>query len=387
LREYVGDSLTLLASYLSDPHSSLHRLYVDISMPYRPGQYGQATTITKELARRTLLVLQGLITTPVAAICAPVSFIRVVGNWMKKYDFSVRIKHRIPTQQLQPNERLRVLFLNTCFLFCGFAADHGGARPWKERIVNIVELVRRNNPHIVCFGEVHDIKGGVKLCQLLERLGYKIFIHDIGKNNLGANSGLFMASKLDVTDVSYTPFDSSTLLGNIKYVRKGILHFTVNNCANIAVTHFQHSENDFDPKSEEKAARQRQVGKVMDVFRDKANPRLPMLLLGDFNMTQKEFLEESALSKCCQDAYLGEEGTQTDYYDDLLWNPEKAAREGPRYKLLDRCLLVRRLGESEPIIPALGTVVADHVETQDLQHPDKILSDHRGILAELTTKI
>jgi endonuclease/exonuclease/phosphatase family metal-dependent hydrolase len=319
-------------------------------MPYMLGEYGQCEDSMKEVVRRSILVLQTLITVPAAIVCGPLSFIpRLVGNRLKKWDFILETRRDVAQVEVISATKVRVFFLNALFLFCGFPYNHGGARPWKHRVTPLVKLIKSTNADIVFLGEMHDVKGGAVLCRKLELLGYKIFIHNIGKADIGTNSGLFVASKIDIIDVQYTPFDAA--IGNAAFVKKGVLHVTAEKCngvVQLVVTHLQYSENDFHPDPLEVEVRQKQTLVVLDACRKHAQPSVPTFIFGDFNMNQEEF-GGSLLARCCVDHYPYEgaterDGTQTDYFNDRIWDPVKA-QEGLQYKILDRCLRVVRFQE------------------------------------------
>ena len=129
---------------------------------------------------------------------------------------------------------IKVLSLNAC-LQDPWSPLTGGVVPPLEpvadcasRTLGIVNAIAKEDP-IVCMGQEFESLAAQDECiRLMQQKGFAYFLRDLGSNDpICNNSGLFVASKVPLENIEFTPYPSEDREGLAKWSNQGALTFTV----------------------------------------------------------------------------------------------------------------------------------------------------------------
>jgi endonuclease/exonuclease/phosphatase family metal-dependent hydrolase len=358
-------NLDYLAAVLTRPicfaHEGVNRLFMRLT----PNEYGQSCSKANEIAIRFFSLFAIIPSAFIGLVSGLLGIVtRFVSNLIRKDPFTY-VKGK--AQEKISDKKFSLFSLNTCFIAGAFPLLKGGVMPWRERIDGIVKLIKEQKSDVVCLQEVHDIQACWRLYNALKD-DYAHFYLNIGPNSkIGANSGLFVASKFKIEDPSFIAFDKKTLPGN-GFVNKGFFNFTITSqgitLGQIYTTHLHHSEKDENPTKEEKECRKKQIEAIKQEMKKDGNK--PKVLVGDLNMGQIE-----AVGLLSGD-FKEDNQSPTSATDDLIEHVKTGSRV-VKYFILDHTFLDKDCKTS------LTTKVVDTFS----QKIDEALSDHFGLLSNI----
>jgi endonuclease/exonuclease/phosphatase family metal-dependent hydrolase len=273
-------SLTI-ASYCTDPLCSAHRMVrcmdlVDVLDPTLkfPG------IVLKKGALLWGACLNGfasLLTTQTGV------FLRYATNFLMENPF-IYMKGKGLEKQLE--HEMTILTWNLCCVPGGYSITDGGVLPWHLRIESIAKALKNKDADILCLSEIFDIQTAQYLKHSLEDIYSHFFIH-IGPNPIGPSSGLFVASKIGLSDPEFIAFPPDATDGRTRFCRKGVFSFNVGNKLRIYTTHLQHSEIPLYPTEKELIARQKQISLILERMLRTQNK--VVILTGDLNLDKDEW--------------------------------------------------------------------------------------------------
>ncbi|HEY2810421.1 MAG TPA: endonuclease/exonuclease/phosphatase family protein [Rhabdochlamydiaceae bacterium] len=256
---------------------------------------------------------------------------------------------------------------------------YGGVSPWPDRIYQIVTKIFATNADVVALQEVWDPKVMAALVEGL-KTEYSYFVYDAGNlfgtldpAEMGFSSGLFVASRLPLKNVSFTPF--ARCIPAKGGAKRGAIKAEVplnGKTWTFVVTHMQHgSEMGVEIRKE-------QLALCTELLRTSERG----FLMGDLNINafSKEF-ETGGLSALYsipyvrgQSAVTEANATQTDYFNDLVHvSSSERSNISPIFELLDYCVALKESGNNEP-------VKQDKILLFSIEEPFEALSDHHGLL-------
>ncbi len=284
-----------------------------------------------------------------------------------------------------------LLSLNVCFLPENQPLILGGILPWKKRIKGILTKITRVEPDIVCLQEVFDDEAASVLFTALSKK-YSHFYLKIGPRNfgfneqtLGVNSGLFIASKYEITHPTFTLFSETPTPMN-----RGVFDFIIQGekgkKAHIYTTHLEPFSSTPGPEFREK-----QLRKILQKIQNDLQEPISCIFCGDLNISfgSKE---------------QGEKLLQTYFFDPYNVNRKQVSmacrtvidyssfwRKGNSHlsckpDILDYTLFLKQkpfTDESYTHIPHLTTTV---ISMNDPDTPFTALSDHQGQLSFIHLK-
>lgn len=208
----------------------------------KAGWWGQKSSKFKEGLFRVCLAILGLVTLPFVLIGlvfgAP---FRAFASLSKK-DF---ILHKSSTCHA-PSSTLKILSFNT-LLMPEFITRRNLQRPTMERVHEIAYALIEKAPNIICLQEAFHTEALEILDKELHRKGYSV-VSNVGHQVLKLNSGLFLASKYDLSNVQF--FQHPLKAGDDAFANKGLLLATAqigNKTVVIANTHLNGGGNDAFP--------------------------------------------------------------------------------------------------------------------------------------------
>jgi exonuclease III len=302
-----------------------------------------------------------------------------------------------PSEIPSPSQlkELTVLFWNVCNIAGGFPYGKGGVWPWRYRIERVADEVIKLNADVICLSEMHDNGASWKLIELLKAGGYKYFYYNIGAPFFGANSGLFLASKLEIKNPQFFPLKDKMKRIDSFFTNKGYFSFEVYSAnkklVNLLTTHTQHSSNDMNPSEKEKNVRNNQMMQIVGTLNEK-NERA--VLVGDLNVTPKEY-ESSSYKKYFYNPLLeknmkGQSFNQsrfkkaTCFKAELMGNLWENEIVKQKNVIVDHALLFKSDNPTDDI----STDIVDgesifSVDCNDNLHPEIALSDHLPLLTTL----
>ncbi|WP_422467561.1 endonuclease/exonuclease/phosphatase family protein [Endozoicomonas sp. ALC013] len=150
--------------------------------------------------------------------------LRMIGNLFRK-DISL-IQSSVPPAVYYPEQGLHLMTYNTG-LMPSFIRNLNDLRSSQQRSGEIAAALTCNPdviPDVVCFQEMFDQQAAKRLCQDLSG-HYHHIVHSVAPRETGLNSGLAIASKYSVQEVSFRPF--SDLAAEDQLANKGLLRIVL----------------------------------------------------------------------------------------------------------------------------------------------------------------
>lgn len=387
IRDKVGYLFFNIASLCTDPACKMHEktTFLKLAMSEPKGQ--NLKEKLSKVAQKTYLTAQASLLFPITVFTGPVGMVfRLLGYFTQYSEFNY-LKGNAKEKEFPLDNKASVFFLNTCFIGGGFPLTHGGVLPWKSRIDEIIEKIKKADSDIVCLSEVYDFKAAQTLYNKLKD-EYPHFYLNVGPQFFAAKSGLFVASKYKIQNPHFIDFHS-TLVHNKNSNRRGCFAFEAVDKENkpitkVYATHLEYSKDDTDPSDKEKKARKDEIDLIIT---DIKNSEIisPTILTGDLNFSEKEY-NETDLVKYFKKTNKNAEGTcRRDEFNKKLWNQkidEKAKKE--KAFDLDHTFILRKSPKDERKLAKFRVkteIIPSFDETSEIL---SALSDHHAMKTEIT---
>ncbi len=289
LSSRVLEGCYTLSSYCFDPVCYLRKgivlfhAYPKVKNLPQPAWQYQAVIIAKMAIAIILL--------PFATPCAFVfRGIASLVDEKKFLEFHVA-KMGVPNDSTDNNaNQISILSWNLCGVGGGYSVTDGGVVPIEARIDAIARSIIAQACDLFFGQEVMDIQDAKQLRDQLQDGGFTHFYYHMngGTPLLGPSSGLFVASKMQLTNPHFTPFTFINDSNNHSKSHKGVFCCSVEiadqkiTCMN---THLSYSLHVAQPTASEIQRRVTQLDTCSAVIQD---CNTPILLLGDFNLANTE---------------------------------------------------------------------------------------------------
>ncbi len=284
------------------------------------------------------------------------------------------------------DKKLSVFQDNACLTAGGFARMFGGTvKPNEQRVREIAQQIKDQNPDLVCLQEVSDLKDAFTLYQELQG-EFADFYLNVGATPfiLQNNSGLFVASKIAIKNPKFHSF--SDINGAEGMVNKGFLLFSTK-IGHFITTHLSPSHDDLKPKAAEIHRRSQEQARILLATEKRsAEDGKPAFVLGDFNInwnnSKNSEYQNSQFFQRLQDQYNQnrkevsdrEATAETEYLIRRNWHHENEAK--PDRLILDYFLSFVQPGRSV-------SITTRKIATFDVDNPQNTISDHAALITEI----
>ncbi|PWU14885.1 MAG: hypothetical protein C5B45_03800 [Chlamydiae bacterium] len=363
--DFLKKKTFCFASLLTEPICKAHELFrrlclVDVLNP--------TASKTSNWVRKFFLGM-GLVVSSFLSIgtAIPGAALRGIISHLEKEPF-IYYQGKLPDQDLK--DHFSLLSWNICCIGGGYSISDGGVMPWSFRIDNIITKIQEEDPDILALYEVMDTAAGFYLYEKLQEK-YAHFYFNLGPRAIGPSSGIFIASKTEMTNPEFTPFPKQMLVGRTKISEKGVFSFDIyvgEKKVKIYATHLQHSEQPQYPTQEEIEARKAEMELIIKkVSRDSGH----VIVTGDLNLDNTEYAH-SAWKETFQGVSFDENGSRTWGGDEFCAEMVGKRDSGPLN--LDYTLITKG---SE--IKAKTSLIETGYD--DTTFTIEALSDHRGLLS------
>jgi len=377
--DHIANSLMNISRYMSKPYMWVRANLARIYSPYHPGRYGQYSTTIAEIIYRNFLAETLLTVAPFALAIGEMAVFPRYLSYNLRGDSFHHIVGDIESSEF--NKSFSLLNLNICFLPGELPLFFGGVAASSERLDDIASLIKEKDPDVVCLYEVHEIDSAYELLNRLKG-EYAHFYIDIGPNFLEMNSGLFVASKFEVKDPEFKPFQYLEMQDQIN---KGYFEFKVVDgekiISKIYTTHLQPYRKKVDEKIRKK--------EIEEIIQDiqlemEENQKYPVIVCGDLNIpwNSMEYVD-SQLKEFFYDAYT--EGivtvdasnlTYSAFLGDDRWDTTNLDLQFDHKKshyseIVDYALLFNTSNNV--------TINTVRLDSFDVDNPSEALSDHHGL--------
>jgi len=257
-------------------------------------------------------------------------------------------------------EQLRVLSLNICTFPGNWNAFFGGIETsGRDRIERLIELFEKKKADVICLQEVFDPAFALELRDRLRAAGWGIACYNPGlEAYMPLSSGLFVASRLPISEARYIPFEPWG------YLPRGAMQLKVGSL-DLIVTHLTPSRDDLSPAKAEIMKRQAEIAIIAQHLR-----KGPTLLLGDINAQKNEVQSIGSLKDVSPKGMTCTEQFNLDVGARL--NGLSRAKEVSS-TAIDR-VFANRLDIETAIVPSYNSV-----------RDSNPLSDHHALIVQLTT--
>ena len=179
--------------------------------------------------------------------------------------------------------RISLLWWNVAGIAGGVSRFQGGLPDCESRVELIADMILRQNCDIVGLTEVYSKGFQNQLAERLRARGYQIVKNvGYGMNPVIAPSGLFLATRVPIQDLRFTPFKECDAFE----ARKGFLSCTVQvggRAVRVIATHLKDSKAEENPIQKEKDRRAAQLAEIAQTEGEKR-----AILMGDLNICQPE---------------------------------------------------------------------------------------------------
>lgn len=374
IRDRLAVSFYSAARYFVNPHWKITDIWLDTISNYKKNQ----TSTTQKVLSTTKSVFTTLGLLPFA-----------LGGLVlgQACHFSAFLLSTTPYIHLKNEANLKtldkicsLLQLNCCLTAGGFSKLFGGTViPNDERVLKIAEMIKQNDPDLVCLQEVSDIKDAFKLYNELSTK-YGDFYFNIGATPfiLQNNSGLFVASKTAIENPEVHSF--SDISGTESMVNKCFFLFSTSS-ANFVTTHLSPSHDDLNPTSQEDKVRDEEQQRILLAAKQRsADNKKPTYVSGDFNINWnsdqyqkgllftegKDYYNQDRSEASTQDATC-----ETEYLIDRNWHHKKDTK--PQNLILDYFLSLFDSNEA--------SVKTRKIATFDTDNPEDAISDHSALIS------
>lgn len=260
-----------------------------ITRPLKIQEDGYEETACKEATVRVKSIFRAICCLPLAAICTPLSTGCLTVAYCLDNSRLEIIDKGATVLTAQKTHTVNLLSLNVCFQdpFSPFA---GGVVPpldpvkgHSSRAVAIAHWIghKKNAPDVFLGQEFTGLHAQDAFVDEMKKYGYKFFIVDRAPHPLFMNSGLLVASKYKLENISCIPFSYEDRFGGAKVVQNAAIRCSLSDTQNSTVLHLinTHLNAESGPKADQ--TRYTQLTKyVMPHF---TNEKVRTVLMGDLN--------------------------------------------------------------------------------------------------------
>jgi endonuclease/exonuclease/phosphatase family metal-dependent hydrolase len=281
--------------------------------------------------------------------------------------------------------RLKVLTTNILGFPGVLTYFFGGLPQVEDRFEGIKKKLIEVNPDILFLQEVWDREFSKKLVESLKEL-YPFFAYEAGSlhdtlspEEIGFNSGLFIASKIPIENLEFLPFESKeTSRGGVK---RGVFSGTFSKgkkTLKFVATHLQPGTEESDMM----------IRKLQFIECKKILGKSEGFIIGDLNMNAfSDEFKKNRILKSYQAPYLlskkevnEKTSTATDYFNDLTHTPKNKRKSiKPTFEILDYCL-AKKNNKTVEILSQ------EKINMFSVEKPLEALSDHHGVLTVFQLK-
>lgn len=289
----------------------------------------------------------------------------------------------------EANRSFTLLNLNVCFLPGSLPLLYGGVKPWAERLDSVANRILSLDADIVCLQEVFERKAALELFNSLKKRYTHFYLH-IGPKNFGLShssaglsSGLFVASKIPLTNPCFVSFEKKN-----ENVNRGFFHFDVilgsEPVAHIYTTHLEAFN---DAMSQEN--RKDQLLTMLQTMQSKDmtdKKDTPQIICGDLNIPWgSSEAAEKILKTHFTDTYSNtiqklsyDNRTYVDFTD--FWWKAQGDVNGfsPKPEILDYAAVLKNPCEGKREKPVMITAVCP---MNTIEKPKEAISDHHGLIS------
>lgn len=275
----------------------------------------------------------------------------------------VEVESLLESAPLTTAMPLKILSLNACFRAGFFAPFTGGVvHPFEavtghsSRVEAIATWVGKQAPDIFVGQEFMDLNSTYVFIETMKSFGYTSFIYDPTLSPLGINSGLFVASKRPIGNISFVTYPDVDKKGIEKFARRGALRFDVLDSQKQPILCIYNTHLD---AGEDQSYRTRQLKHhLLPRF---SQEKKPAIIVGDLNFDTSLYGKEAGL-----------EG-----YTNILEGHVTCSDEG---KLALRGITApANLYKIDAIIANTAQLHFNNTKAEQVKAAHDILSDHFGI--------
>ena len=292
-------NLLKAASLFTDPICKVREYFYEL---YTLSEVCKTTT--EKVARAASLCLGVAFFALLAPFATPIGMALrsiVVATQEKPY---IYLKSKNVEVKKFVDKKITEFSQNVCGMEAGYHYTDAGLVPFraqievegnkKSRCDANLDQIRSFDPDVVCLFEVPNIYDACHISSYLKN--YARFVPVAGTRILGPPSMIYVASKYEMENITFTPFiKGEELTGPSRFSEKGVLSFDLKSedkpFATVIATHLQHSAIPEHPSLDEKASRRQQMLRVAQVIRERANATLPVIFTGDLNMDEAEAVD------------------------------------------------------------------------------------------------
>ncbi len=289
--------------------------------------------------------------------------------------------------QSQPlPKNLKILTLNTCCLPYFQSLLFSGVRPWPERITSLVDIIKKNDPDILCLQECFDRSASREFYEQLQDR-YKYFFINVDPKcfgftlkSLGLGSGLLIASKVPVTAPIYEKF---AVQG--PFINRGFFSFILQKEDGKTGVRIVNTHLDTNDTEQAKMVRCKQMQQIIAKIAENGSI-YPTLLCGDLNIPfQSKEPAEEIIKNHFTSLYTEKIKKVTIHnrtYSDLrsFWYDPKKFVVVP--EIIDYILVFNGENQQKKLSKNLCNTTL--IKTHSVLNPEKALSDHQGILSAIS---
>jgi endonuclease/exonuclease/phosphatase family metal-dependent hydrolase len=365
---FITSSVLKIVSWLHDPiiysSASFHRILA----PWMEGRPDHCSTWSREFAARFLYGGSLLVSLPIGIVAGALALpFRGLASAVKNQDYCYT---QGDAREKEFDNSFTFLTWNICCHEGGMSLSTGGMIPWKQRIDRIVQIIRAQNPDVLCLQEVQSVDIAEALFVRLKDL-YPHCYFNLGIHPLKSSSGLIIFSKLD-SSFEFRSFEDAADWA--KQEKKGVASMVIANQVHLCFTHLQWGG---ESAIEIISAREKQILKIVDLMHSK---KLPAILAGDLNLDRNgSTFNSSKLSKTFE-MINNNIPTWTSYFIQKMWKGE-AAPKNPDEQSIDYIAYYKGIDS-----PTVVLIETDKVEAYDTEDPYHACSDHHGLFGRVICK-
>jgi endonuclease/exonuclease/phosphatase family metal-dependent hydrolase len=352
-----------------------------MTRPFKYNQPGFAPTAPQEFAERLKRSFHVMICAPLSLLGIPLSFLFFsIASLTAESRLEIKKTDQPPPRPINERE-VTIMSINSCFQEGPFAPLTGGIVPPLEPVGNDASRVAalahqiatskmgsaQSSPDILVGQEFHDLKSQDIFVKEMQKHGYNYFILDRAPHPVLNNSGLFVASKRELGQISFIPFPIEDRNGLAKGTQQGAIAFSVLDHQKQSLLRIFNTHLNYGDGPENQEARNRQLKKhIIPQFR---NSDVPSILVGDFNFDTADPSIKKAAG--------------LDGYTNVIEGQITCSDEG---KILLRGKTTPpELEKIDALIANSQAVNISQIQIEKLEANGTLLSDHFSIRATIET--
>jgi len=275
--------------YANDGLRKVGRDYERITRPLKWNEHGFAETKNGEIYERLKRACQSLPVVPFAIAGAPFSCLFLgLANYFQESRLKV-FQTDIPNNPPERERQVRILSLNGCLLesayspYCGVVPPFDPVGRYQTRVAAMAHWIatREISPDVFVGQEFQDYRSQEAFVIEMRKYGFCYFILDRAPHPLFVHSGLMVASKRPIGDVSFLEYPYSDRIDRFVIVQQGAIQFTLKDANQKAIMRIINTHLNCGDGERVQEVRARQLQReVVPLFREGS---LPTVLIGDFN--------------------------------------------------------------------------------------------------------